>query len=216
MRSIIISTMFIAATAATAAGLDVTLKDKRFAPHQAFVQDGETLNICNNDTLFHKVFSMSKHNVFGGKDGVQIRPGECTSHVVQNPTNGCIPLAVFDTMHSFERLALTVLRKGGGAAECLKGSWEIVQTGGQTRYVGTLTIDGSGNTISGGALWANHSQGTIRGTLTGFSVRFSIDYGDGLVGTYSASLSDKVDQMINGSASSNKGGPAVAWQASRK
>ncbi|MGD9587271.1 MAG: hypothetical protein AB7Q37_08645 [Pyrinomonadaceae bacterium] len=200
----------------TAAALDVTLKDRTFFPHQAFVQEGETINICNNDTVFHRVFSMSRHNRFGGEDGIQIKPGECTSYIAQNPTAGCIPLAVFDTIHSLEKMALTVLRKGGGPAECVKGTWEIVQGGGQTRYVGTLILNGSGNSISGRAEWANHQQGTISGSVNGFKIRFSIEYGDGLVGTYTAELSDKITEMRGGTAASNKGGPGVAWQATRK
>jgi len=58
--------------------------------------------------------------------------------------------------------------------------------------------------------------GTISGTASGVKLRFSIDYGDGLVGTYMGTLGDKLNQLVAGTASSNKGGPGVSWTAARK
>jgi hypothetical protein len=98
----------------------------------------------------------------------------------------------------------------------LSGSWRIVQTSANgARYTGTLRITQEGPRLSGNADWENHSQGTIKGEVSGKYIIFDVQYPQGLIGSYQAELSPAGDQMLNGEARSNKGGEPVKWQATR-
>jgi hypothetical protein len=103
---------------------------------------------------------------------------------------------------------------GGGSS--LSGSWRIIQTGANgARNTGVLKIRLSGNTLSGRAEWDNHAPGNISGEVEGRTIKFTIQYGGGLIGSYEAELSSQGNQMQNGEARSNKGGAVVSWQANR-
>jgi hypothetical protein len=95
----------------------------------------------------------------------------------------------------------------------LTGAFKIVQTADDgAKYTGQLEIKQAGSQLSGRAVWDNHMSGTIDGTVQGKTVRFTITYSGGLVGTYNAEL---FDNAMEGSASSNKGGGTVKWYAKR-
>jgi len=105
-----------------------------------------------------------------------------------------------------------------GYVENISGSWEIVQGTGPSQYRGMLHIRQSGNAISGRAIWANHEEGVISGSVAisanGLTITFTIRYSGDLVGTYMARIWHGYE-MIDGSARSNKGGPSVFWYASK-
>jgi len=110
------SVMLASVPSAAANGLRILLQDKQFVPLEATVKDGDTIEICNKDRFFHSPFSFSNYNKFGSSKGMVIRPGECFTHVVRNPTNESICVKLFDEMHSSEKLLLTVLPSSGNAA----------------------------------------------------------------------------------------------------
>lgn len=194
--------------------INISLVEKTFVPGEATVKHGDAIRICNNDKFFHQPFSYSKHNQFGSPKGVRIKPGECMTHIAQNPTKQDLDVKIFDELHSNEKLTLTVLPADDAGG--LTGSWSVVQTAGNgAKYTGTLSITQNGYVISGRANWSNHSQGSISGTVEGRTIKFTIQYEGGLVGSYQAVLADDGNQMINGSASSNKGGGSVSWYAGR-
>jgi len=83
------------------------LKEKgvRFA-----VRAGDTIKICNRDTVFAKPFSFSKGNRFEGLEGSGgLPPGRCTSYVVQNEGKDAIRFDLFNAIHPDTRLFLVVL-----------------------------------------------------------------------------------------------------------
>lgn len=95
------------------------------------------------------------------------------------------------------------------------GKWSIEQAADSgARYTGTLILKQTGNKIGGRAQWDNHSSGEVDGTVQGEVINFRIIYEGGLIGTYRADLSE--DGMLNGTATSNKGGGRVHWQAFRR
>lgn len=209
MRSLLFCIVFVAAMAASVSAdtLDVVLRGKTFSPAAAAVKDGDTIRICNADTVYHQPFSYSKHNKFG-PGGRVLQREECMTVIARNPTGQSIPFHIFDEIHANEKLLLTVQPGEGGRAG---GAWRITQSGG---YLGTLNIHQSGEQLSGTADWDNHSRGSISGRVQGTAVWFTIDYGNGLIGTYEALLGD--GRMYNGTARSNKGGGSVSWSASRQ
>jgi hypothetical protein len=98
----------------------------------------------------------------------------------------------------------------------LTGAFKIVQTAANgAKYTGQLEIKQVGSRLSGRAVWDNHKSGTIDGTVQDETVRFTITYSGGLVGTYNSALNVYRDSMEGGTASSNKGGDTVKWYATR-
>jgi hypothetical protein len=195
--------------------IEITLEGKRFHPDNATVKDGDVIRICNKDTFYHSPFSYSKYNQFGKTKGERIASGECMTRVARNPTSENIPFAIFDELHSYEKLSLTVLpaTNAGG----LSGAWRIVQTADNgAKYTGTLRLHQEGDRLTGRAEWDNHTQGNLSGSVQEGRIRFSIEYGEGLVGTYQADLNSEGNQMVNGQARSNKSEAVVRWQASRQ
>lgn len=212
MNYIIICLIFLAGmtTTALADTLNVSLRNKTFNPVEATVKDGDTITICNNDTVFHQLFSYSKHNRFEAR---VLRRGDCTTLVARNPTSQRIKFDIFDDIHANEKLWLTVLPNGSGESDNLVGTkWRIAQSGGHT---GTLEFQHqSGNKVVGAAYWDSHSRGYVSGTVDGNAIQFTIKYNDGLIGTYEATIGN--GRMYNGTARSNKGGGVVSWSASRQ
>lgn len=99
----------------------------------------------------------------------------------------------------------------------LTGSWSIVQTAANGgRYTGMLEIKQTESQLTGRAVWDNHQSGEIKGTVQGKSVKFSIIYAGGLVGTYEAQCDNTNMLLFGGKAYSNKGGGTVQWAASRR
>lgn len=221
MRTILICCITVLAgmSASVMAGdvHEISLTGKRYVPYSLVVKDGDSIRICNNDTFFHSPFSMSRGNAFGNEPQIQLKPGECTVQQVRNDTQGCLPFHLFDNIHSMEKMVMMVPPRGRGEATCFAGSWNVVQTAGNgAQYIGTVTLSASGsNTVTGRAVWSNHSGGTVTGTVTGFKIQFAIDYGNGLVGTYNGTMTDKMDTIADGTAFSNKGGPGVSWTATK-
>lgn len=209
MRSILgVLVLAVMATSVSAYDtIEITLSGKAFHPNAATVKDGDLIRICNADTVFHKPFSYSKHNKFG-PGGRVLKREECMELTARNPTRQNIPFHIFDEFHSHEKLLLAVLPGEGGS---LGGSWRITQSGG---HAGMLNFNHSGDRLSGSALWDSHASGTINGSITGNAVRFTIDYGNGLVGTYEGVLGE--GRIYNGTARSNKGGGSVTWEATRQ
>ncbi len=191
--------------------VSVILKGKEFSPSVATVKDGDSITICNQDPIVHLPFSYSRYNKFGNPKGIRLTPGTCTTQVAHNPTAKSIVWHIRDELHSGEALNITILSSGNRGAS---GSWRITQTGNGASYGGSLRISESGGKISGSAEWDNHSRGAITGYLEGDKIWFTISYGDGLIGTYEATLDIANGRMSNGSARSNKGGAAVSWYAS--
>ena len=191
--------------------LSVILEAKKFAPGVATVKDGDSITICNRDPFIHLPFSYSRYNKFGNPKGIRLAPGACTTQVAHNPTAKSIVWQIRDELHSGEALNVTILSSGSRG---VSGSWRITQTGNGANYGGTLRISESSGKISGSAEWDNHSRGAITGYIEGDKIWFTISYGEGLIGTYEATLNIEGGRMANGTARSNKGGAAVSWYAS--
>lgn len=103
----------------------------------------------------------------------------------------------------------------------VEGTWQIEQRGGGRSYEGKLYLkeDNSSGSITGAAVWNNHQEGKVDGNVvysgTRGNVTFTIYYSDNLEGYYEARLGDKFNDMFDGTARSNKGGPEVLWTAKR-
>lgn len=93
--------------------VEINFKNKRVSSATTMVNDGDTLRLCNRDDFFHKPFSISKPNNFS----MTIKPGECQTITARNPTDQPMRLAIFDDIHAYEKLVLTVLRAGADATE---------------------------------------------------------------------------------------------------
>jgi hypothetical protein len=210
MRSLFLFALLALVAGSVTAHHSVTLQEKIFAPLELTVKDGETITICNRDPIIHLPFSYSKYNKFGSPKGVKLKPGDCMTHTVRNPTSSAIEIKIFDELHAGEKLTVTVLSAGDRG---LTGTWRITQTGNGSTYTGNLRIEQSGNRISGSAEWDNHNRGSISGSFDGTRVVFTVTYGEGLVGFYEASVDVAGGRMTNGSARSNRGGAAVSWTA---
>ncbi|HEX6188075.1 MAG TPA: hypothetical protein VFZ40_08335 [Pyrinomonadaceae bacterium] len=89
--------------------ISIELRNKSFVPAEARVKAGDSITICNRDSIFHSPFSYSRYNKFGFPKGIRLAPGACTTRVARNPTKQEIPFKIFDEIHAQEQLALTVL-----------------------------------------------------------------------------------------------------------
>ncbi len=99
----------------------------------------------------------------------------------------------------------------------ITGLWKVTQfTANGTRYTGTFRITQNGSQLSGRAEWDNHNNGDISGSVSNGSVRITITYPGGLIGTYRAELSSGGTTMVSGTASSNRGGGSVNWTATKQ
>jgi hypothetical protein len=106
--------------------LRVVFDNRDFQPREATVRSGARIRICNESTVVAKVFSLSpagRHTTLEpvprGRSGRpeyrlpgagrrSLRPGQCDSFVVRNPTGRPLRLALFDELHSAARLVLTI------------------------------------------------------------------------------------------------------------
>ena len=89
--------------------ISIQLRDKNFVPAEATVKAGDSITICNRDSIFHSPFSYSRYNKFGFSKGIRLAPGACTTRVARNPTKQEILVKIFDEIHAREQLTLTVL-----------------------------------------------------------------------------------------------------------
>src|SRR6185503_3124022 len=97
------------AGSARAEQVQVELSGKRYRAATSTIAAGDVLNICNRDPFFHKPFSVSPHNRFS----VQLKPTECFTYTVRNPTDKSIPFKLFDDIHTYEKWSFTVSPAGG-------------------------------------------------------------------------------------------------------
>lgn len=98
--------------------IEITFKNKRISSSATTVSDGDTLRLCNLDGFFHKPFSISKPNTFS----VTIKQGECKAITARNPTGKATRLAIFDDLHAYEKLVITVLPTEGDTTEPMGSS----------------------------------------------------------------------------------------------
>jgi hypothetical protein len=100
-------TRISAPPSATAAKvLKVVLVKKRYNPHTATVASGTRVEICNGDDFQHRPFSLSS---FSRMKTVVLKPGQCASVTVRNPTRELAEVKFHDEIHSQERMVLVVL-----------------------------------------------------------------------------------------------------------
>ncbi len=98
----------------------------------------------------------------------------------------------------------------------LTGTWQIEQRGSGGSYEGKLYLkDETWPTFTGSVVWNNHQQGRVKGETDRGNVTFTIYYSDSLEGYYKGRLSNDYDDMVDGTARANKGGPTVSWTAKR-
>jgi hypothetical protein len=95
------------------------------------VTSGGLINICNEGTVFAKVFSYSpsaryttlakvKGRTAGhafewrlpGKGKRSLKPGQCDSFTVRNPTSAPLSVTLFDEIHAQAKLALRIVPAG--------------------------------------------------------------------------------------------------------
>ena len=187
------------AAAAPPKTIQVTLEHKRYAAASTAVDDGDTVRICNLDTFFHMPFSMSPHNKFNMK----LKPTECGTIVVRNPTNAPLRFSLFDELHSFEKLELTV-----APARSFTGAWK-------TEW-GTLTMSQDGDAVSGSY---DFMGGAIAGKVKDGVLAFGWSQtGNGHQGTGTFVLSSDGDSFSGTWArrpGDEKLGPGGTWSGTR-
>ena len=86
--------------------LKVVLAKKRYNPSTATVASGTRVEICNGDDFRHRPASLSSSSRLRG---VVLRPGQCASVTVRNPTRGLAEVKFYDEIHSQERMVLVVV-----------------------------------------------------------------------------------------------------------
>lgn len=151
---------------------------------------------------------------------MRIEPGKCvTSVIVQNPTKVDLCVRLGDELHSNEKGFVIVSPEDGPFT--WSGTWNIVQTAPKgNKFRGRMKLEQNTNdplTVNGSVEWDTHTRGTVYGQIIPCTyIDLWIEYGHGLVGTYSGYLSDKGNTIeINGTARSNAGGPELTWSATR-
>ena len=195
--------------------VEISLRGKTYLPHEVSAKAGDTIRICNNDTIFHRPFSMSKFNQFGNPKGIQLKPGECTTQVVQNPTKIDLCVTLSDDIHAQERGMVRVSPTGG--AMSLSGSWKMVQeTPEGAKYAGNMLLVQDGPTLSGTVEWELKARARFSGHIDKCNqINFSLEYSGGMVAAYQGKLGENGLEMSDGSARSNTGSPILIWFASR-
>lgn len=200
--------------------IDIDLINKEYVPYLTRAKPGDGIRICNKDPFFHLPFSYSKFNEFGNPKGVRIEPGKCVvSVIVQNPTKVDLCVRLGDEAHSQEKAFVIVSPEDGPFS--WGGTWNIVQTAPKgNKFTGRMTLEQNADdllTVSGTVEWDTHTRGTVYGEIIPCTyIQFWIEYGHGLIGTYSGDLGDKGNTIeINGTARSNAGGPTLNFTASR-
>ncbi len=92
----------------------------------------------------------------------------------------------------------------------ISGNWSISQT---NNNLGTIGLTQVGTSITGYSNWSHHSNGPITGNITGDIVNFRITYPEGVIGYYTAKISDN-GNMLTGSTTSSSGDSAN-WNATK-
>ena len=106
--------------------------------------------------------------------------------------------------------------KAAGDSPNLQGKWLIQQKNASgATFKGTWILEQNGSVIKGSALWENHMQGIIQGSLQGSTVELTIAYSDGLKGTYTALLASDCSRLRNGTSQANRGSDFATWQGER-
>jgi hypothetical protein len=93
----------------------------------------------------------------------------------------------------------------------VSGCWQIDQSNNNSGY---LSLTQTGTAISGRSNWTTHSNGPIAGSICGASLRFSITYPEGVVGTYTATVINNGNTLDKGLTTSSTGDTAT-WTAER-
>jgi len=195
--------------------VEINLIGKAYEPHEIKAKPGDTIRICNKDRIFHSPFSYTKFNQFGSPKGLQIKPGECVSLIVQNPTKTDLCVQLRDEIHSMEKGIVVVSPEGGGFSWA--GSWNIQQTASDgTKYTGKMTLEQVGSVLSGTLDWGIRIKVKLNGHIEECNhIRFSVDYGGGLAALYEGTLLDTGIEITDGTVLSNTNGPKLMWSAGR-
>jgi hypothetical protein len=93
----------------------------------------------------------------------------------------------------------------------IQGCWAVDQSNG---HIGILTFQQSGTTITGTSGWTTHSNGPIKGSISGTTLSFSITYPEGVTGYYEGTISEDGTALINGFGKSSTGDQAK-WNAKK-
>ena len=80
----------------------------RFEPVNVTAAGDGRVRVCNRSKVFSRLFSLSKGNVFGGRKGVELRPGECTTLELVGSSTGATRVAIGDYIHSRARIIVNV------------------------------------------------------------------------------------------------------------
>jgi hypothetical protein len=115
----------------------------------------------------------------------------------------------------FEPTRVTLVNK---VKDVVTGNWKIVQVGANgAKHTGILRVQlqQNGSSLLGLAEWDHHNRGSLTGEVKGNKIKFSIEYGGGLIGSYHGKLSSDGNQMLNGEARSNKASGVVKWRADK-
>lgn len=90
---------------------DIELYHKQYLPDDNLtgrnltISPGDVVRICNHDNFQHRPFSWSEYNKFE----TILRMGECFEWRASNPTDSARTLRLYDSIHSQERMIITVL-----------------------------------------------------------------------------------------------------------
>jgi hypothetical protein len=84
---------------------EVDFRNHQYAPQALTLRNGDTIRICNRDSIYHSPFSLSAYNKF---NGAQLPREQCESVTVHNPTNRTISAQLFCDIHPNEKLVLTI------------------------------------------------------------------------------------------------------------
>ncbi|MFN2531118.1 MAG: hypothetical protein ABR555_07460 [Pyrinomonadaceae bacterium] len=139
------------------------------------VRAGDTIKLCNEDSIVYRPFSYSVDNKFGAAAGPRIlRQGECMTYVVKNPTNKPVKFKLFDEIHATQKLYVVVLPANAPdegeedtlsepPVECgaFAGRWS---TNG-----GMVTIKISGDSANG--TYDYQGPSTLNGTISGNTLK---------------------------------------------
>ena len=101
-------------TMSATAQREVNFIDHQFSPRSLNVLDGDTIQICNHDVIYHSPFSANRSNRFSGP---QLPRGKCMSLTMHNPTTQPVQVGLYCEIHSEERLTLTISPRKSEPAE---------------------------------------------------------------------------------------------------
>lgn len=71
-----------------------------FVPPVVTTSSEGKVTICNRMTVFAGLFGGTKGNLFGKPKGIRVKPGECTTITLKNPSNAPISANIGDEIHS--------------------------------------------------------------------------------------------------------------------